>query len=323
MLVLGLQGSPRKKGNTSFLLSTFMQAAQRWGAQTRIIDVAQEKIEPCREYVVCEKKGFCPIDDAMKSEIYSLLRQAEVVVLATPIFFYNMTAQLKAVVDRCQTFWARKYKLKLRDPGADVRRGYLLAVGATRGKHLFEGLHLTAKYFFDAIGAADAGSLTYRGIEGPQDLARHPTVHAEVETAVDNLLKPFRARKKVLFACRENSCRSQMASAFAQYLAGTKWDVTSAGSRPADKVDTNMVVVMQEKGIDMGFRTPKPLDAVISRAAPELIVTMGCAEECPRVPGATIIDWDLPDPSGKSIELMRKIRDDIEKRVIDLIEATT
>ena len=110
-----------------------------------------------------KKKGFCPIDDDVRDEIYPLLRQAEVVVIATPIFFYNMTAQLKAVIDRCQTFWARKYKLKLKDPGANMRRGFLLAVGATRGKNLFEGLNLTTQYFFDAIGAQFEGSLTYRG----------------------------------------------------------------------------------------------------------------------------------------------------------------
>ena len=107
----------------------------------------------------------------VKDEIYPLLREAELVVVATPIFFYNMTAQLKAVIDRCQTFWARKYKLKLKDPGANMRRGFLLAVGATKGKNLFEGLNLTTQYFFDAIWAKFEDSLTYRGIEGPKDLA--------------------------------------------------------------------------------------------------------------------------------------------------------
>ena len=99
MLVLGLQGSPRKKGNTNFLISTFMDAAKRLGAQTLTIDVTQKNIIPCKEYTVCEKKGTCPIDDDVRDEIYPLLRQAEVVVVATPIFFYNMSAQLKAVVD--------------------------------------------------------------------------------------------------------------------------------------------------------------------------------------------------------------------------------
>jgi multimeric flavodoxin WrbA len=202
MLVLGFQGSPRKKGNTSFLLSTFMQAAESLGAQTRIIDVTQKNIIPCKEYVVCEKKGFCPIDDDIKTEIYPLIRQAEVVVLASPIFFFNMTAQLKAVVDRCQLFWARKYKLKLTDPAKKTKRGFVLSVGASKGKNLFEGLQLTAKYFFDAIDARFEGSLTYREIEGPKDMSKHPKVRADVEKAAADLIRPLIGRKKILFASR-------------------------------------------------------------------------------------------------------------------------
>ena len=323
MLVLGLQGSPRKKGNTNFLLTTFMKAAEKEGAHTHVVDVTRKNIIPCKEYVVCEKKGFCPIDDDVKDEIYPLLRQAEVVVVATPIFFYNMTAQLKAVVDRCQTFWARKYLLKLKDPAADMRRGFLLSVAATRGKNLFEGLNLTTQYFFDAIWAKYEDSLTYRGIEGPGDMAAHPTVIEEVEKAVHSLLQPFRGRKKVLFACRENACRSQMASAFAQFLAGDKLEVLNAGSKPAGKVNPDMVKVMHEKGIDMGFRIPRKIEDVISVDSPEFIVTMGCGEECPFVPGARMIDWDLPDPAGKSIEFMRDVRDNIEKSVQDLIKEIT
>ena len=323
MLVLGLQGSPRKKGNTNFLLTTFVNAMEKKGARSHVIDVTRKNIIPCKEYVVCEKKGFCPIDDDVKDEIYPLLRQAEVVVLATPIFFYNMTAQLKAVVDRCQTFWARKYMLKLKDPGANMRRGFLLTVAATRGKNLFEGLNLTTQYFFDAIGAQFEGSLAYRGIEGPGDMAKHSTVQQDIEKAVDNLLLPYSGRKKVLFACRENACRSQMASAFAQSLAGDKLEVLNAGSEPAEKINPDMVTVMHEKGIDMGFRIPGTIENVISHDTPQLIVTMGCGEKCPFVPGARMIDWDLPDPAGKSIEFMRDVRDAIEQKVQDLIKEIT
>ncbi len=323
MLVVGLQGSPRKKGNTQFLLSTFMEAAEKLGARTRVIDVTQKEIVPCKEYTVCEKKGYCPIEDDVKNEIYPLLREAELVVVATPIFFYNMTAQLKAVIDRCQTFWARKYKLKLKDPGANMRRGFLLAVGATKGKNLFEGLNLTTQYFFDAIWAKFEDSLTYRGIEGPKDLARHPTVIEDVEKAVERLLTPFVGRKKVLFACRENACRSQMASAFAQFLAGDKLDVSNGGSEPAEKINPDMVTVMHEKGIDMGFRQPRSMADAISKETPELIITMGCGEQCPLVPGAKIIDWDLPDPAGESIVFMREVRDEIEQRVLGLINEIT
>jgi multimeric flavodoxin WrbA/protein-tyrosine-phosphatase len=319
MLILGLQGSPRKKGNTHYLLSTFMTAAEKFGARTHVIDVTQKKIIPCKEYTVCEKKGYCPIEDDVKDEIYPLLREAELVVLATPIFFYNMTAQLKAVVDRCQTFWARKYKLKLKDPGANMRRGLLLSVGATKGKNLFEGLNLTTQYFFDAIWAKFEERLTYRGIEGPKDMARHPKVIEEVEQAAARLMKPFQGRKKVLFACRENACRSQMASAFAQFLAGDKIDVTNGGSQPAEKINPDMVKVMHEKGIDMAFRSPRSIEEAIANDTPELIITMGCGEQCPVVPGAKITDWDLPDPAGKSIDFMRDIRDEVEKKVVNLI----
>jgi len=320
MLVLGFQGSPRKKGNTSFLLSAFMKAAEELGAQTRIIDVAQKNIIPCKEYVVCEKKGYCPIDDDLKTEIYPLIRQAEVIVLASPIFFYNMTAQLKAVVDRCQTFWARKYKFKLSDPAKKTKRGFFLSVGATRGKNLFEGLQLTAQYFFDAIDAQLAGSLTYRNIEGPKDMAKHPTVLADVEKAAAAVIRPLLGRKKILFVCRENACRSQMASAFAQYLAGDKLEVVNGGSQPADKVNSHMVKVMHEAGIDMAFRVPQSIVSAISSTVPQYIITMGCKEEGPIVPGARMQDWDLPDPAGKPLDFMREVRDEIENRVKHLIQ---
>ena len=320
MLVLGFQGSPRKKGNTSFLLSTFMQAVEKLGAQTRIIEVAQKNIIPCKEYVVCEKKGYCPIDDDIKTEIYPLIRQAEIVVLASPIFFFNMTAQLKAVVDRCQLFWARKYKLRLTDPAQKTKRGFLLSVGASKGKSLFEGLQLTAKYFFDAIDARFEGSLTYREIEGPKDMTKHPEVLADVEKAAADLIGPLLDRKKILFACRENACRSQMAGAFAQYLAGDKFEVVNGGSEPADQVNPDMAKAMHEKGIDMAYRVPQSIESAISDTTPDFIVTMGCGEECPFVSGAQMLDWDLPDPAGKPPDFMRQVRDDIENRVHKLIQ---
>jgi protein-tyrosine-phosphatase len=302
MLVLGFQGSPRKKGNTSFLLTNFMQAIEKLGAQTRIIEVTRKNIIPCKEYVVCEKKGYCPIDDDVKTEIYPLIRQAE------------------AVVDRCQLFWARKYKLKLTDPAKKTKRGFLLSVGASKGKSLFEGIELSAKYFFDAIDAGFEGSLTYREIEGPKDMARHPEVLGNIEKAAAGFIGPLLDRKKILFACRENACRSQMAGAFAQYLAGDKFEVITGGSEPADQVNPDMVNAMHEKGIDMAFRVPQSIESAISDTTPDFIVTMGCGEECPFVPGAQMLDWDLPDPAGKPPEFMRQVRDKIENNVKNLIK---
>jgi multimeric flavodoxin WrbA len=319
MLVVGLQGSPRKKGNTNYLLSIFMEEAARLGARTRTVEVARMNIGPCRELVVCEKKGFCPIDDDMKTEVYSLLWEADVIVVASPIFFYNVTSQLKALIDRCQAMWARKYCLKLADPARGYRRGILLAAGATRGKNLFEGMKLTITYFFDAVGASFENSLTYRSIEGPKDMRNHPTVQADVRQAVERLMGPFQGRKKILFAGRQNACRSQMAGAFARLHGGMKLDVMIGGSQPAVEIDPLAVEVMQEKGIDMAFRSPRSIESALAQDIPDVVVTMGSDEACPSVPGAKEIGWDLPDATGRPIAFMRQVRDDIEKRVHQLL----
>ena len=320
MLVLGLQGSPRKKGNTQFLLTKLIDEAEQLGARTQTIEVARRNIVPCKELVVCEKKGFCPIDDDMKHGIYALLREADVILLASPVFFYNVTAQLKALIDRCQTLWARKYRLKLADPAQKYRRGFLLSAGATRGRNLFEGLKLTAQYFFDAVGAEFAGSLTYHGIEGPKDMQNHATVRDDIKQAARDLFEPLANRRKVLFICRENACRSQMAGAFAQHYAGERIDVATGGSQPAGTVNSIMVKVMQEKGIDMAFRVPQTIEAALGNGPPATIVAMRRGEACPHVPGARMIDWDLPDPSGLGLDAMREVRDQIEGNVKKLVK---
>ena len=322
MLALGLQGSPRKKGNSDILLAAFMQELAQLGIEIQTIDVCRRHIEPCKELTVCEKKGICPIDDDMSREIYALLRKADIVVAASPIFFYNVTAQLKALIDRCQTLWSRKYMLKLKDPGHAIRRGYMLSVGATSGKQLFDGLNLTAKYFFDGISARFAGSLTYRRIEARGQIKDQPDLHSDVARAVRELTQDLIGRRRVLFACRENACRSQMAAAFARLYGGHRLDVACAGSEPAAQVNPLMVEVMQEKGVDMGFCTTQLLRTAIAGQRPEIIITMGCGEQCPFVPGAERRDWDLADPAGQSIEVMRQTRDDIEtmvKRFIDTL----
>jgi arsenate reductase (thioredoxin) len=248
-----------------------------------------------------------------------LLRRADVVIAATPIYFYNATAQLKALIDRSQTLWARKYKLELTDPGRPDRKGVLLAVGATKGKNLFEGMILTAKYFFDAIGADFQASLKYSQIENIGDMKKHPAVSEDIKKEVERMM-PMLRRKKILFACKQNACRSQMASVFAQYLAGGKIDALSAGSAPGSAVNPIMEEVMRESGLDVAFRKPQSIEAVIANTKPDMVITMGCGDQCPFIPGVVYEDWALDDPAGKPIEFMRAIRDEIEQRVKKLIE---
>lgn len=315
MLILGLQGSPRKKGNSHFLLSRFLEEAERLGAETRMVYVAGKQIQPCKELVVCEKKGYCPIEDDMPAEIYPWLREAEVVVMAVPVFFYNVPAQIKALIDRCQTLWARKYRLKLRDPRHRQRRGFLLSVGATGGSNLFEGIKLTARYFFDAVDAAFHNSLTYRHIEGPRDMANHPTVTEDVRAAAADLLQPLTNRTRLLFAGRENAGYTQMAAALARLHGGDRLDVTSGGSQPAARIQASVVEVLQESGIDMAFEVPKPIDAVIETTVPDRIVTLGAAINPPAVSGADHQHWEMPVTESPTADFMRDLRDRIEARV--------
>lgn len=299
-----------------------MEEARGLGARTETVEVDRENILPCKEYVVCEKKGFCPIDDEMKHRIYTLLRRADVVVAASPIFFYNCTAQLKALIDRSQTLWARRYRLKLADPKAKTRRGFALSVAATHGKQLFDGLHLTMQYFFDAVSARYHGSLTYRGIEKAGEMAKHPDVHQDVAAAVKDLLAPYLGRRRLLFASADGAARSQIASAFAQIHAGDRCDARSGAIRPAEKITPAAVGAMRQKGIDLGFLHPEPLSAVMEGwTAPEAVITFGDADGLPSYEGARIESWDLPCPDPDDGEAWQVLAEEIQQRVQRLIDS--
>jgi protein-tyrosine-phosphatase len=151
-------------------------------------------------------------------------------------------------------------------------------------------------------------------------MQNHATVRDDIKKAAGDLLEPLANRRKVLFACRENACRSQMAGAFAQHYAGDRIDVATGGSQPAGTVNSIMVEVMQEKGIDMAFRGTQTIEDALGNGPPATIVTMGCGEDCPHVPGAQMLDWDLLDPSGQDLEAMRKVRDQIEDNVRKLVQ---
>ena len=318
MFILGLQGSPRLKGNTNYLLELFLDAARQKGAHAQKIDVARLNISPCTGCGNCERKGFCIIkDDDMASVIYPLLRRADVVVLASPVYFYNVPSVLKALIDRSQALWSRKYKHGLDDPMRGHRKGFMLSVGATKGKNLFDGMVLTAKYFFDAIGAQYVDMLGYRRVEEIGEMEKQAGLTDDVAGLLEKIA-PFFNRKKILFACRENACRSQMSSAFAASMGGERIESLYAGSTPAKEINPLMVEVMAEAGIDMTYRTPRSIQDVLDEVTPDMIITMGCGDQCPFIPGVTYEDWDLPDPAGKDIDFMRKIRDEVRKRVSKL-----
>jgi multimeric flavodoxin WrbA len=295
-----------------------MEKAKELGADTIALEVTNKQIHPCINCGACEREGFCALQDDMQ-DVYPLLWKADLIVVATPVFFYSVPAQLKALIDRCQTLWSRKYIYKISDPGHQWRKGFVLSVGATKGKNLFTGLLLTMKYFFDAAGAQYSDGLTFRSIEGPVEISRHPTALNDVREKADLLVKPFLTRKKILFLCTENSSRSQMAQAFAQCYGGGRIDAESAGSEPGEKVNELMVAVMKEKGIDMAFRKPKSFTNLSPSFKPNVLVSMGCGVLCPFFPSVSRLDWNLPDPANQPIEFMRAIRDAIETNVRNLL----
>jgi arsenate reductase (thioredoxin) len=123
----------------------------------------------------------------------------------------------------------------------------------------------------------------------------------------------------VLFLCTHNAGRSQMALGFFAHLAGDRAKAYSGGSEPADQVNPSAVVAMAEKGIDIAAEQPKRWTSDMLEAA-DVVVTMGCGDACPVIPGRRYEDWALPDPAGQSVEAVRAIRDEIEQRVRTLLD---
>ena len=122
---------------------------------------------------------------------------------------------------------------------------------------------------------------------------------------------------RVLFVCQQNAGRSQMSQALFERATNGRHQARSAGTRPAEHVHPVVVDVMRERGIDLSLRRPQKLTDDLGQWA-DVVVTMGCGDECPYIPGKQYIDWDLTDPDGKSVDEVRAIRNDINARVRQL-----
>jgi arsenate reductase (thioredoxin) len=129
-------------------------------------------------------------------------------------------------------------------------------------------------------------------------------------------------RPTVLFVCVHNAGRSQMAAGYLQHLGGDRIDVRSAGSEPKDAVNPVAVEAMREVGIDIAANAPKILTTDAVREA-DVVITMGCGDACPVFPGKRYEDWELVDPAGQDISVVRGIRDDIRSRVEALVSELT
>lgn len=175
MKVLGIAGSPRREGNTDLLLRELMAGVGSQQAQTKTVVISEMDISPCRHCDGCLKTGKCVIKDDMQW-LHSELREADRVILASPIFFMGLTAQTKAMIDRCQALWVIKYVLKLSVAiNLDKeRRGFFVSVGGTKLNNLFQPAVVTVKSWFTTLDISYDGELVFPSIDAKGDIVKYP-----------------------------------------------------------------------------------------------------------------------------------------------------
>ncbi|UCG14862.1 MAG: flavodoxin family protein [Deltaproteobacteria bacterium] len=175
MKALGIYGSPRKGGNTDLLLDQVLEGARGAGAEVNSIYARDLKITGCLECGGCDETGKCVVQDDM-DKVYPLLEEANVVFLASPNFFYNVTAQVKLLIDRSQAMWSKRLLGKTPEQrrSYDGGKGYLICVGATKGKNLFQGVELTVKYFYDALDMSYEGGILFQNVEAKGEIITLP-----------------------------------------------------------------------------------------------------------------------------------------------------
>ena len=172
MKVLGMLGSPRTGGNSEILLDKALEGASSVGLDTEKIVLNELKFSPCQECAGCAKTGRCVINDDMQI-IYKKLDEAEAIILATPVFFGSLPAQVKAMVDRCQCLWVAKYVLK-KDTGLKAKKGHLILVGATDRDSFFKNAESIVKNFFGVLGVEFKASLYCPNVNRKAGILEHP-----------------------------------------------------------------------------------------------------------------------------------------------------
>jgi multimeric flavodoxin WrbA len=164
VVVLGILGSPRSRGNTAILMESFLEGAREAGAETVMLHAAALDISGCNSCNACQDTGVCVLDDEM-SRVYESIQRADVIVLGTPLYFSGMSSQLKAVIDRCQCLWQNAR----RGNGLGGKRGYLLSVGAMENAN-FRNVISEVRSFCKGVGIAYRGEVTVPGVDAEGDI---------------------------------------------------------------------------------------------------------------------------------------------------------
>lgn len=175
MKVAAFHGSPRTDGNIDILLKEALRAIDEAGHEVKLFKLNNLSIKPCQDCGGCDETGVCIINDDM-DEIYDAIREADRVILASPIFFFGLSAQAKSMIDRCQSFWCEKYLLKKPLPeGQYKRKGLLLLVGGMKKEIGIQCAEAAAKAFFRSISIPLHETLSFNGVDKKGAILQHPT----------------------------------------------------------------------------------------------------------------------------------------------------
>jgi len=189
MRVVAFHGSPRVEGNTEILLKETLRAISEFSCETQLFVLNCMNIKPCQDCGGCEKTGICIISDEM-NEISRAIREADRIVLASPIFFFGLSAQAKIMVDRCQAFWCEKYLLKRPvPPGPHGRKGLLLLVGGMKKEIGIQCAEATATAFFRTISVTEHRTLSFLGVDAKGAILEHPEALKSAFEAGKDLVK--------------------------------------------------------------------------------------------------------------------------------------
>lgn len=188
MKIIAFQGSPRIEGNTDILLQEALKPIREAGHDIKLFKLNFMNIKPCQDCGGCDKTGQCIINDDM-DEVYNAIREAERIILASPVFFFGLSAQAKIMIDRCQSFWCEKYLLRKPIPEGEYgRKGLLLSVGGMKKEIGLECSEATAKAFFRTISVSEHISKGFLSVDAKGAVLGHPSALKEVYDAAKKLL---------------------------------------------------------------------------------------------------------------------------------------
>lgn len=189
MDVLVFLGSPRKKGNSEILTEAVLEGVREAGGSPEIIRLCDLKISPCISCGGCNKTGKCVVEDDM-TPLYDKIITTDKIIVASPIYFYGITAQTKAFIDRTQALWNRKRLMEKKGEWLEnpERKGFFISVAATRGARIFEGAVLTMKYGYDAMDMIYAGDFLVSGPDKRGDMKKDKAKLAEASEAGRNFI---------------------------------------------------------------------------------------------------------------------------------------